>query len=514
VSRRAVIVVLAAVALAAIAVVAQARLTAPIVTNSDLAVTELYTEVAARGQLLAGPYSRFGWNHPGPMYFYVLAPLYAAGGHQATSLFATAVAINLAALLTLLWVMAREDRGPYLLFASAACLVIAWRVPRLLASPWTAHVPVFVALAFIIVCGAVVSGRHRLLPLLILLGSFIAQTHVSYVPLVGVLSTAAIIAVLAQRREHATPVIAASAGVGLLLWLPTLIDAISNAGGNIAALWRFFVVNGGASHSLADSFANWGYGLAGILRGDLALPWGGHFVLQPSWWVGSLAVGQVALLALVSWRACLQRRRFEAGLAGCASLASVVGLWALTRVRGDFLDHELLWLVALGALNLGILASALVDRAWPTALRGRVAVVSCAMALMGVAERGVSHLQEFTSSERRRSDTARIPATYQVLREVFDRNAIVRPHFQLDADAWSDSAGIFLRLLQDGRAFSVDSTNAPMFATMFRSVGAEDALVNISSREGTHLEIAARPGNVIVRDRHPLFVDVVLVPRR
>jgi hypothetical protein len=44
---------------------------------------------------------------------------------------------------------------------------------------------------------------------------------------------------------------------------------------------------------------------------------------------------------------------------------------------------------------------------------------------------------------------------------------------------------------------------------MFKKTGEEDALVNLSAREGIHLEFAARPGNVVIRDRHPLFVDVL-----
>ena len=36
---------------------------------SDIAVTELYTRLAGRGELLVGPYSRYSWHHPGPFYF-------------------------------------------------------------------------------------------------------------------------------------------------------------------------------------------------------------------------------------------------------------------------------------------------------------------------------------------------------------------------------------------------------------------------------------------------------------
>ena len=100
-----------AIALGILAIVLFSRLTPPITTDSDFAVTELYTDLATRGRLLVGPYSRFGWNHPGPFYFYLQAPLYALGGHKAASLYAGALAMNLAALITLAWVVWRGARG-------------------------------------------------------------------------------------------------------------------------------------------------------------------------------------------------------------------------------------------------------------------------------------------------------------------------------------------------------------------------------------------------------------------
>jgi hypothetical protein len=38
--------------------------------TGDYAALELYTRLAAQGRQLLGPYSRFGFHHPGPAYFY------------------------------------------------------------------------------------------------------------------------------------------------------------------------------------------------------------------------------------------------------------------------------------------------------------------------------------------------------------------------------------------------------------------------------------------------------------
>jgi hypothetical protein len=285
-----------------VAMVAATRTMPPIVMSSDLAMAEVSTALAARGDLMVGPYSRFGWNHPGPLYFYMLAPLYALAGQNASALFVAAVAINLCAILGLAWSLRDHGHGLLSFAVVMACLILAWRLPRLLASPWTAHVPVLASLTFVATAGAVAGGRHRLVPLLILIGTFIAQTHLSYVPMVGVLGSVTVALLIAQRRQTAAAILAVSAGLWLLLWLPVLTEAAMNDGGNLAALWRFFVTEAGSGQSFSQALEAWGFGLTGILRGDLALPWGGHFAMLASWWRLPVAVGQVAALVAVAWR--------------------------------------------------------------------------------------------------------------------------------------------------------------------------------------------------------------------
>jgi hypothetical protein len=51
----------------------------------DAATTSIYAIRAARGNLSVGAYSRFRWNHPGPLLYELLAPLYAASGYRGAS---------------------------------------------------------------------------------------------------------------------------------------------------------------------------------------------------------------------------------------------------------------------------------------------------------------------------------------------------------------------------------------------------------------------------------------------
>lgn len=510
------------VVLGLLAIPRAARDVPGIITASDFAVIELYTELATRGQLLVGAYSRFGWHHPGPIYFYLVAPFYAASGHQAAVLYSAAVAINLAAILTLGWVAARLDRGALLIWVMGACLLFAWRVPRLLASPWTAHVPVLASLTFVALCGAVVAGRPRLLPLAVLFGSFITQTHLAFGPMTMVLLVVAAAAAAARTRREPrrlAAVLLVSAAVGIGLWSLPLIEAASRGGGNVAELWRFFVSGDGASHSMSHALRNWSHGLVGILRSDLALPWGGHFSTDTSHWTMPVAVAQLIALPMISWWSFRQGRQTEGGVAGCAFLASALGLWAMTRIRGDIVDHEIFWLSALGALNLALIGSALLGvltrrmridlGSWTHgAVLGTGAVL-----YLACVQIGVHHLRDSTAFELRRTDRPRIPATYAIIRDFISAQGIRKPVIQIHDDTWGDAAGIMLRLLQDNTPFSVDDAAVPMFTDALRQSGDEDAAISLSAREGIHQQIAARSGNVVLRDRAPLFVDVVRLDR-
>ena len=494
---------------ALLAIAAFARFAPPIITEGDFAVSELYTEVATHGRLLVGPYSRFGWHHPGPLYFYTQAAPYVLGGHAAASLYATAVALNVVAILMLFWIASRDGRTVLGVLIAVACLSFTWRTPRFLASPWTGHVPILATLTFIALSASVIAGRRRLLLLTLTVGSFVAQTHVGFAPVVGVLSLAAVASVAVDRQGASRwRIIVTASALSLLLWLPTVIEAVTSNGGNIAALWRFFVTDAGPGHGARVALINWSYGIAGVVRPDLEVGWGGHFTARYLGWAVPLAIGQVALLALVAWRDLQAGRRFEGLLAAAALTASCIGLWALTRVRDDILDHEIFWLAPLGAMNLAILAAATVRR---FASLQSSTVAAAIIAVIAVAL-GIRDLRDLTGFERRRTDRPAIVATYASIAAFVRDAGVQRPLIEIDGSLWGHAAGVLLRLEQERIAFAVRDGSPSMFTRVFVANGREDAIVTIGRRE-RHLAVVARPGNVVVREAAPVFVDAIRMAR-
>jgi hypothetical protein len=478
--------------LIALALIALARTSPAIVTKSDIAVTELYVQLAAKGQLLSGPYSRFGWHHPGPLYFWIQVPFYALSGDKAVGLYAGALAINLAALVVLAWVLMRVDGGVLAIAVLAGWLLFTWRDRFIVASPWTGHIPVLATMTFVVIAAAVASGRSWMLPLLILFGSLMAQSHVALVPLVGVLTAAALITTVIIRRDHVprlSPILHTSAWLFAALWLLPIAEQLSHTPGNLFRLWRFFVTGAHAAQAYSTAFATWSYALVGGLRPDLYTPYGGHFEITHLRWGVPLAVAELIALAAIAAHARRARRAFEASMACMALLAGFVSLWSITRIRGDIVDHEVYWIVPLGAMNLGIIAAAglrSISARWPGAQWRRwvpvnMLGVALMLACVGIGFRDFDRLTAFERSKVRKD--ADIAATYEAIRGYLDSEDIRKPLFEINA-MWDVAAAVLVRLHQSGRTFAVEDGAVLMFTDAFSAHGDEDAVVAIGRREG------------------------------
>ncbi|HEX4565032.1 MAG TPA: hypothetical protein VH138_00320, partial [Vicinamibacterales bacterium] len=295
-----------------------ARVTEPVVTSEDIAVTELYTDLASHGRLLLGPYSRFGWHHPGPLYFYLQAPLYAASNRAGASLFLGAMAINVIALAIVLWTIVRQGRPGLATVVGIACLAFALRAPRLLASPWTPHVTILPTIACLALAAAVASGRTRLLSLTAFVAAFVVQTDLALGPPIAVMVMLALGSVaLRARHESAVPVrdIVLALGVSAVVWSLPLADAIRHRGGNLAALAQFFTTRNVRLHSAREALVAWSASLAGLARPDLAVAWGGPLRFEGTVWTIPAVGTLMALLGTLTYRAARKRRVFDAWFA-------------------------------------------------------------------------------------------------------------------------------------------------------------------------------------------------------
>lgn len=222
----------------------------------DMAQTELrIRDVFSAHPPLIGLPGRIGTitrqgSHPGPISFWLLAPFYRVFGASAWAMDAAAVCLNVLVVGAMLW-LARRRGGALLLVGFGA--VLAWLLsyygPEVLTQAWNPYMPVLWWLLFVLAVWSVVCDDWALLPVVVLAGTFCAQTHISYVALVGGLGALAVawMAVTAYRRR-AEPGVSrrfwtwglGATALAVLLWLPPVVQQLTGSPANISILWDYF----------------------------------------------------------------------------------------------------------------------------------------------------------------------------------------------------------------------------------------------------------------------------------
>src|SRR5205807_7235768 len=152
------------------------------------------------------------------------------------TIYLTAALLNMASVTGVLLV-ARSARNRVLYLSTAVfmALMLAFLGLQWLSDPWNPNVTVLPFTLFLFVGGAVAAGRHRLVPLLVAVASFVVQTHIEYAATTAVVGMVALGLMLSPvprhgRAEHparqALPWLAVGLLVVVVLWAPPLIEQI------------------------------------------------------------------------------------------------------------------------------------------------------------------------------------------------------------------------------------------------------------------------------------------------
>jgi hypothetical protein len=320
----------------------------------DWAMLEMATaDTGSANTRLVGPYSRLGWSHPGPALFWLLAAPYRLSGAASWSLLSTAALVNLASLVGAMVFAWR--RGGLVLTALVALglgSVVASSVvdvdSGMLADPWNPWITVLPTALLILAVVSVWLGDRAALVVTVVVGSFLAQSHVGYGPLVAAMWATA--AVGAWRHGVMTRRWLLVGGLLplVVLWLPPVIDQLFGTGN----LWALVGGFGGQDRPL---------GLGGALEiAARQLDWGGPWMggVEPNvMGTGSIEGLPLASLvmpvlvfagaaALATWRRCHDAVRLQAVVA----IAAVTGVVAVSRITGDAFDYLLRWWWPVAAL--------------------------------------------------------------------------------------------------------------------------------------------------------------------
>ena len=317
-------------------------------------------DVWSRDIPLVGPYSR-GFNHPGPLFFWLIGIPAGLFGSPAWATLVGGALLHGVAIAASARVAWRRGGLPVLL---AVLLAVHLSYPGgyLFLHHWNPHVALpFLALYLLLLWSASL-GEKRSLVWAVAVGTFLVQSHVGYLLLVGVTAvwTALVVArdaggLRAGLRSWARP-LRRSAIVGTVLWLPVVVEqALPGRRGNLTDIWEYFTGSDEPATGLRRA--------AGLFATEFRVP--------PPWLGGEEATaaltGEVltsslawllvpAVLLVVAWWCHRRSSQRDAGrLAALLVVASATGIAAMAGVRGDALAYLFEWKRQLATLLVAAL---------------------------------------------------------------------------------------------------------------------------------------------------------------
>jgi hypothetical protein len=222
---------------------------------ADLALTELHVRsVGTTHTPLVGLLGRLGRlqnaSHPGPLGFYLLAPVYRLLGSSYFALRVSTATLNAAAIVSALLIARRRGGAGAVIAAGLglAFLELGYGL-LMLTEPWNPHLPLLWFSVFLLAVWSVLAGDFRLLSAAAVSGSICAQNHVPYIPMCGGLGLVAFgfVAVsiarkwqsLDERREPIRACLTAGAIVAVL-WVPPILEQCLHEPGNFSLLVDYF----------------------------------------------------------------------------------------------------------------------------------------------------------------------------------------------------------------------------------------------------------------------------------
>jgi len=358
----------------------------------DLRIRDVWTFSSSTP--LTGPYSRFGWNHPGPTMYYLLALISGVARQRA---WASLVGNVLLQGLAVAWIarLSWKSGGLRWMVPWLAVITLSyWATgPWIFQQLWNPYLPFPFFTLLLLQAWLVGSGRGRHLVGLAFVGSFLVQTHVGYaLPVLAVCTWALVRLLIGEHRAGRSirrfslwraPLIV----VAVVWFVPLVIDTVAHWPGNAVRLVRFSLGLGPTPHLPL-------LGIHGAL-GYLAT----EFRWRPPWLGGpdpanrftsltapSSVVSMLVPVVLIgaAWGLARWRKRSElVALTEMLAVAVGAGVLALTVLTGPAYPYLFLWRIPVGAATVVLSAVVLVETL-PAWRHPAVVALCCGLAAVTV----------------------------------------------------------------------------------------------------------------------------------
>ncbi len=464
--------------------------------GGDQAMTGLAVDEAGTFGQALGPYSRYGWSHPGPFWFYLLAlPTRLLGGDDG-ALIAANVLLNGLLAAAVVVAVHRAGRPVLTLTVTALVVVFVLRMPSdMFVDPWSPFALLMGTLLFLVLAARVHSGTWPALLAMLIAGSFLVQTHIGTAPLVGLVGATGGVAFFLARRarrrtagsadtleaprdEHPRRTVVLAVLL-VAVWIPPIVQQLSSPAreGNLVRLATFFLLHEGEGARPTPGQATIAVGrlLAMAPYGWDAGPWEMAVDTLPAPVALALA-GQV----LASGALVVLGRRWGSPSGfwwGVVTLAALVAaIVSAATVTGVLFWYLIIWVSVLPLATAVGIAHLALDRRTPgregapdrRAVLDRAPVLA-ALAVVGLVLSGAAAMSL-------RDAVAAYPASTEAstaFQLVDDALADVEGrevHIDLEPhELWPTGAGVVRGLVSEGWTVTVD----PEFTDVFGAGRAE-----------------------------------------
>lgn len=484
----------------------------------DLAMTEYRVRDVFTGRTpLIGLPGRIGktlaeqGSHPGPLSFYLVAPVYRLLGSTAWAMQVATVVIHAGAVATSL-VIAHRRGGRRLVAAVALVLAVLLRGYgiTLLTQPWNPYLPVLWWVTLLLAVWSVFDDDLAVLPVAVFAASLCAQTHVPYLALsLGFGALTALAAVRTVRRTGGVRWVVGALALGAVLWAPPVLDQLTRHPGNLSILAEHF---GDPPEEAVGLRKGVELAVQHLDLADLVAADDGALEAATAGTTGSLAGGLVVLalwVAAVALAVRLRHRRLLL-LHAVVGAGLVLGALSISRIFGALWWYLMLW--AWGVALLLALAVAWTVAAAVRERRGSLpsAITPALVALTAVVSLvfAVNALDAEPPAPRLSAGLGQLlPGTVRALDEGV---AGAKGRDGVYVVSWSDAVhigsqayGLVSELERRGyRAGMTKGLRVPL--TRYRVIAPGDATVEVHFSSGRNIdEFRSKPGAVEVASADP-----------